>query len=161
MPVRQLLQLLDKHQVPYETIWPSTGVPAPDGSASAPPPSQAVAKTVPVKLDGQLALAVLPACDQLELKRLRVAAGVRHVELANEREVRIRCPESEIGALTPFGGLCGLPVWVAERLAESEEIAIAAGTPTKLIRIAYCDFERVLVTPRIADFSSLQVAAEA
>jgi prolyl-tRNA editing enzyme YbaK/EbsC (Cys-tRNA(Pro) deacylase) len=86
---------------------------------------------------------------------------VRHVELVSEREVTMRCPGSEVVALTPFGGLCGLPVWIAERLAESEQIAFADGTPTKLIRMAYCDLERVLVTPRIADFSSLQVAAEA
>jgi hypothetical protein len=86
MPVRQLLELLDEHQVPYETIRRSPGVPAPDSSASSQLPSQAVAKTVPVKLDGQLALAVLPACDQLELKRLRVAAGcAMSSSLASER----------------------------------------------------------------------------
>jgi hypothetical protein len=56
--------------------------------------------------------------------------------------------------LPPFGQRCGLAVWVAERLAESKEIAFAPGTPTALIRMAYRDFERVLVTPRVANFSS-------
>jgi Ala-tRNA(Pro) deacylase len=160
MPMHQLLELLDEQQVPYATIRQPT-VSALDSRGSAGAPGRAVAKTIPVKLDGQLALAVLAASDRLELKRLRVAAGVRHVELASEREVQTRCPGSGVGALPPFGQLCGLPVRVAERLAESKEIAFAAGAPTKLIRMAYRDFERVLVTPRVADFSFPEGMTEA
>ena len=160
MPVHQLLEWLDEQQIPYATVQQPT-LSALDSHGSAPTPAQAVAKTIPIKLNGQLALAVLPASDRLELKRLGAAAGVGRVDLASEREVQTRYPWSEVGALPPFGQLCGLPVWVAERLAKSKEIAFAAGTPTTLIRMAYRDFERVLVTPRVADFSSSQAAAEA
>jgi Ala-tRNA(Pro) deacylase len=46
-----------------------------------------------------------------------------------------------------------MEVFVADALAEDEEIAFNAGSHTELIRLAYKDFER-LVKPRIVKFSS-------
>ena len=42
-----------------------------------------------------------------------------------------------------------LDVFVADSLAEDEEIAFNAGSHTEVVRLAYQDFER-LVHPRIA-----------
>jgi hypothetical protein len=75
MPAHQLLELLHQRRVPYAIIRRPPAVPAPESAASAPLPGQALAKTIPVMLDGQLALAVLPASDRLDIERLRAAAG--------------------------------------------------------------------------------------
>ena len=54
--------------------------------------------------------------------------------------------------MPPFGNLYGMEVFVAESLAEDEEIAFNAGSHTELIKMAYNDFER-LVKPKIERFS--------
>ena len=148
MPVNKLKEFLDQQQVKYVTISHSPAYTAQEVAASAHIPGKEVAKTVMVKLDGRLAMAVLPASSQVNFERLQHAAGVSQAELASEREFRDRFPECEVGAMPPFGNLYGLEVFVAERLTEDEEIAFNAGTHTELMRLAYKDFDR-LVQPRI------------
>jgi Ala-tRNA(Pro) deacylase len=144
---------LDSHQVKYVTIRHSPAFTAQEIAASAHIPGKQLAKPVIVKLDGTLAMAVLPASDKIDFGRLQAAAGARTVALANEQDFQDRFPECEVGAMPPFGHLYGLDVWVAARLAEDEEIAFNAGDHTELIRMAYRDFDR-LVRPKVGQFSS-------
>jgi Ala-tRNA(Pro) deacylase len=153
MPARSLQTFLDSHQVKYVTIRHSPAFTAQEIAASAHIPGKQLAKTVIVKLDGNLAMAVLPASDTVDVERLQAAAGARTVALANEQDFQDRFPECEVGAMPPFGNLYGLDVWVAARLAEDEEIAFNAGDHTELIRMAYRDFDR-LVQPKVGPFSS-------
>jgi prolyl-tRNA editing enzyme YbaK/EbsC (Cys-tRNA(Pro) deacylase) len=64
-------------------------------------------KTVMVKIDDKMAMAVLPASLKVSFDLLKKAAGASKVELANEREFRNMFPESEVGAMPPFGNLMG------------------------------------------------------
>jgi Ala-tRNA(Pro) deacylase len=153
MPARSLQTFLDSHQVKYVTIPHSPAFTAQEIAASAHIPGKQLAKTVIVKLDGKLAMAVLPASDRVDVERLKAAAGARTVALANEQDFQDRFPECETGAMPPFGNLYGLDVWVAARLAEDEEIAFNAGDHTELMRMAYRDFDR-LVQPTVGSFSS-------
>jgi Ala-tRNA(Pro) deacylase len=153
MPVRSLQTFLDSHQVKYVTIRHSPAFTAQEIVASAHIPGKQLAKPVIVKLDGELAMAVLPASDKIDFERLQAAAGARTVALANEQDFQDQFPECEVGAMPPFGQLYGLDVWVAARLAEDEEIAFNAGDHSELIRMAYRDFDR-LVQPKVGQFSS-------
>ena len=148
MPVKKLQEFLDQQQVKYVTIKHSPAYTAQEVAASAHIPGKEMAKTVMVKLDGRLAMAVLPASSQVDFERLKNAAGVSHAELASEPEFRDTFPECDVGAMPPFGNLYGVEVFVAENLAKDEEIAFNAGTHTELMRLAYKDFGR-LVQPRI------------
>jgi Ala-tRNA(Pro) deacylase len=153
MPARALQTFLDNRQVKYVTIRHSPAFTAQEIAASAHIPGKQLAKTVIVKLDGTLAMAVLPASDTVNVERLKAAAGARTVALATEQDFQDRFPECEVGAMPPFGNLYGLDVWVAARLAEDEQIAFNAGDHTELIRMAYQDFDR-LVQPKVGQFSS-------
>jgi len=110
------------------------------------------AKTVMVKIDGKMAMAVLPASRHIDMGQLKKAADAESVELASEQEFRDMFPGCETGAMPPFGNLYDMPVYVAASLAEDEMIAFNAGSHTELIRMAYADFER-LVQPWIVKFS--------
>jgi Ala-tRNA(Pro) deacylase len=154
MPARALQTFLDSHQVKYVTIRHSPAFTAQEIAASAHIPGKQLAKTVIVKLDGTLAMAVLPASDTVHVERLQAAAGARTVALATEQDFQDRFPECEVGAMPPFGNLYGLDVWVAARLTEDAEIAFNAGDHTELIRMAYRDFDR-LVQPKVGPFSSI------
>lgn len=148
MPVQKLKQFLDSQHVKYVTIRHSPAFTAQEIASSAHIPGRELAKTVMVKVDGTMAMVVLPASHRVDLELVADATGA-NVELAGEREFEQLFPGCEIGAMPPFGNLYGMPVWVARSLTEDEEIAFNAGSHTELIRLAYRDFER-LVSPRVA-----------
>ncbi len=152
MPVTRLKELLDSERVKYVTIGHSAAFTAQEIAASAHIPGKELAKTVMVKIDGKMAMAVLPASCRVNFDLLKKAAGSKNVELASEEEFQGMFPECQPGAMPPFGNLWGLPVYVEESLTEDEAIAFNAGSHTELIRLAYKDFER-LVDPKIASFS--------
>ena len=153
MPVKKLKDFLDNQNIKYVTISHSPTYTAQEIAASAHIPGKVMAKTVMVKIDGKMAMAVLPASCKVDFDLLKKAAGASTVGLASEQEFKNLFPECEIGAMPPFGNLYGIEVFVADALAEDEEIAFNAGSHTELIRLAYKDFER-LVKPRIVKFSS-------
>ncbi len=152
MPTQRLKEFLDSNKVKYVAISHSQAFTAQEIAASAHIPGRQLAKTVMVTLDGDMAMAVLPATDRVDLKLLKKAAGVKKAKLAGEREFKDLFPDCEIGAMPPFGNLYDLEVYVAASLTEGEEIAFNAGSHTELIRMAYADFER-LVRPRIVRLS--------
>lgn len=152
MPLKRLQEFLDNHGVKYVTIRHSRAYTAQEVAQSAHIRGQDLAKTVMVKVDGKMAMAVLPASQKVDLELLREAAGAKKVELAREAEFEERFPGCEPGAMPPFGNLYGMEVFAAQALAADEEIAFNAGSHTELIKMAYKDFER-LVQPRIVTLS--------
>ena len=151
MPVRKLKDFLDSHHVKYVTISHSPAYTAQEIAASAHIPGKELAKTVMVKIDGKMAMAVLPASYKVDFDLLKEVAGASSAELASEEEFKDMFPECEVGAMPPFGNLYEMEVFVAESLAEDEEIAFNAGSHTELIRLTYEDFER-LVKPKVVQF---------
>ncbi len=151
MPVQKLKEFLDQNRVKYVVITHSPAHTAQEIAASAHIPGREMAKTVIVKLDGRMAMAVLPASELIDLDLLADAAFAQRAELADEDEFRDRFPDCELGAMPPFGNLYGMDVYVAEELTQDEEIAFNAGSFTELVRMSYADFAR-LVKPRILRF---------
>ena len=155
MPSRKIIEFLDSEKVKYVSIRHSEAYTAQEVAAAAHIPGKELAKTIMVKLDGTMAMAVLPASFQVDFGRLKDVAGADKVELASEAEFRDLFPQSEVGAMAPFGNLYGMDVYVAAPLTEDNEIAFNAGTHTELIRLAYADFER-LVKPVVGDFAVME-----
>jgi Ala-tRNA(Pro) deacylase len=153
MPVKKLKDFLDKNGVKYVSITHSPAFTAQEIAqeiaASAHIPGKELAKTVMVKLDGEMAMAVLPASFRVDFGLLKKAAGAKKAELAGEDEFKGAFPECELGAMPPFGNLYGMPVYASEALAEDEEIAFNAGSHIELLKLAYKEFER-LVKPTVA-----------
>ena len=153
MHFNKVKAFLDANSVKYVVISHSKAYTAQGIAAVSHISGKELAKTVIVKLDGALAMAVLPASYQVDLRALKRTAGVREAELASEREFKQHFPDCETGAMPPFGNLYGIPVYVDESLTEDREIAFNAGSHYELIKMAYADFER-LVGPEVMNFSS-------
>jgi Ala-tRNA(Pro) deacylase len=152
MPLRKLKEFLDSNNIRYVIIKHPLAYTAQEVAASARIPGKALAKTVMVKIDGKMAMAVLPASYKVDFKLLKEASGAKRVELASEQEFMDMFYECEVGAMPPFGNLYGMEVFVAESLAENEEIVFNAGSHLELIRLSFKDFER-LVKPKRLRFS--------
>jgi Ala-tRNA(Pro) deacylase len=153
MPLTLLRKLFQENGVEFTTIPHSQAFTAQEIAASAHIPGKEMAKTVMVKLDGELAMVVLPATDQLSTSRLADTTGAQEVGVASEDEFADRFPDCEVGAMPPFGTLWGLTVFVDERLREDEQIAFNAGTHTELVKLSYADYER-LENPVVAKLST-------
>lgn len=152
MPVQKLKAFLDEHGVKYVTIKHSRAYTAQEVAASAHIPGQELAKTVIIKLNGTMAMAVLPASYQVDFDLLQEATGAEEIELATEEEFKGLFPDCEAGAMPPFGNLYDMDVFVAASLTEDEAIAFNAGSHTELIKMSYPDFAR-LVDPVVLQFS--------
>jgi len=152
MPAQKLKKFLDDNKVKYVKISHSPTYTAQEIAASAHVPGKEMAKTVIIKVDGKMAMAVLPAPHKVDFKLLKAAIGAKSVELATEQEFADSFPECEPGAMPPFGNLYDMDVYVAEKLAADKEIAFNAGSHTELFRLAYKDFER-LAKPKVVKFA--------
>jgi Ala-tRNA(Pro) deacylase len=153
MPAKKLKEFLDSHQIKYVSLQHSPAYTAQEIAASAHVPGRDMAKTIIVKIDGRMAMAVLPANRKIVLADLREVTGTDQVKFATEAEFKTLFPDCETGAMPPLGNLYGLDVYVAPSLADEAEIAFNAGTHTEIIKMAYADFER-LVQPKIVMFTT-------
>ena len=153
MPVKKLKDFLDKEKIRYVTISHSPAYTAQEIAACAHIPGKELAKTVMVRIEGQMAMLVLPSTRKVVLQELRELLGVEQAKFASEEEFKALFPECEIGAMPPFGNLYGMEVYVAPGLAENEEIVFNAGSHTELMKMAYRDFAR-LVKPQLLAFTT-------
>jgi len=151
MPVKKLKEYLDSQKIEYVTINHSLAYTAQRIAASAHISGKDIAKTIVLKADGQLIMAILPGSCKINLDLLKEALSVGSLEIASEKEFGELFPDCELGAMPPFGNLYSMKVYVAEKLIHDEEIAFNAGSHRELIKLAYKDFER-LVKPIVITF---------
>ncbi len=154
MPLAKIKEFLDTNKVKYVLIQHSPAYTAQEIAASAHITGKELAKTVMIKIEGKIAMAVLPASYKISFDQLKEVLDADDVTLANEQEFMDKFPDCEVGAMPPFGNMYGMDVYVAESLAEDEEIAFNACSHTELIKMRFDDFEE-LVKPIRLRFSAL------
>jgi Ala-tRNA(Pro) deacylase len=152
MSLPTLREFLDSRNIKYLVISHSVAYTAQGIAALVHLSGKRLAKTVIVELDGQLAMAVVPASVHVDLDLLRAASGAQQVEIASELEFQKAFPDCETGAMPPLGNLYGMAVYADASLAEVDEITFNAGTHRELVRMAWADLVR-LVNPKIVNLT--------
>ena len=127
----RLHNYLDQQHSNYSALVHERTVTAHETASAAHVSRQLFAKTVMLKVDGTLAMIVMPAAYRVDLTRLSRALGGRMVELAEEHEFKDAFPDCEVGAMSPFGNLYGIPVFVDSRLAQQAKTGLAIEFPVK------------------------------
>jgi Ala-tRNA(Pro) deacylase len=153
MPIQKLRQFLDAHNVKYIVITHSKAYTSQGIAATAHISGNQLAKTVMLKKDGELCMAVLPASKQVNLSVFAKLTNSQDVSLASERDFRDRFPDCELGAMPPFGNLYGLQVYADPSLARDREIVFNAGSHLELVKLDYADFAK-LVKPTILELAA-------
>jgi Ala-tRNA(Pro) deacylase len=157
MPVSEkLAHFLDQQHVSYVTIPHPRVYTAQEIAASLHVPGQEVAKTVIVRGDEKLFMAVLPATRRVDAALLRKVLGVQHIRFATEAEFEGVFPECEVGAMPPFGNLYQIPVVVDESLRKDREIVFNAGSHSETVKMGFDQFVD-LVKPLFASFTERKV----
>ncbi|MBU8896316.1 hypothetical protein DRW03_27820 [Corallococcus sp. H22C18031201] len=142
---------LQRHQVRFERYAHARAISGQELAATLHVSGWRVAKSVIVKADRRLWIAVVPAAGAVDLEQLGRAIGASHVRLATEAEFRDAFPECEVGAEPPFGELYGFPVAVDERLGMNERVLFRAGSHEEALEMRFQDFA-TLEWPVVASF---------
>ena len=152
MPCPKLKRFLDQNEIKYQLISHPTTYTAQLTAASSHVPPDILAKTVMVIIDGEFAMAVVPAPLRVDLTALHSCIGANTVRLASELEFKEKFADCDAGAMPPFGNLYGMNVYVDEAVAGQKEIAFNSGTHTDTVRMSCADFLRV-VNPTVLKFA--------
>ncbi|ASB49617.1 aminoacyl-tRNA deacylase [Alkalitalea saponilacus] len=152
MPVQVLKNYLDKHGIRYLTISHSKAYTMQKIAALTHISGNEIAKTVMVKVDGKMVMAVLPASTRINFSAFKEYFDATEVRLALESEFKDVFPHCEVGAMPPFGNLWNIPVFVAEKLTRQKNISFNAGNHMELIQMSYKDYDQ-LVQPYVFQYA--------
>ena len=146
--VSRFRKYLDEAGMPYEMIRHERDIHARATAAHTHTPLGEFAKTVFLQIDGEPAIAVVPASREVALSKVRRALEAESVRKAWESEIEEICPGCEVGAAPPFGPLYDVPVYVSLAIARDEEITFNGGDHEHAFRMRFKDYEQ-LVKPRV------------
>lgn len=105
-------------------------------------PPQRVFKTLLVKVDGRLVVAVVPVSGSLVLKALAAAVGGKRAELAEAEEAE-RTTGYVVGGISPLGQRKALPTVVDETASSFETVLVSAGRRGLEVELAPSDLVRL------------------
>jgi Ala-tRNA(Pro) deacylase len=143
MSCERLKTLLNAEDIKYVSIHHSPAYTAQTVAESAHVSGRVLAKPVIVDLDGEMAMAVVPANRRLIVEDLREVTGCERVKLVGENAFKSKFPDCETGAMPPFGNLYGMDTYLAAELGQNHDIAFNGGSHREVIVMAYKDYERI------------------
>ncbi len=132
---KKTINYLDKNKIKYEVVKHKTVFTAYDLAQTLKIKLPEIAKTLLVKIDAGLGLAVLPASTKLDFVKLKKLAKAKKVELPKEGLMKTRL-KIKPGAITPFGQLHKLPVYFDAVLKRQKKILISSGSFQESFRLA-------------------------
>jgi Ala-tRNA(Pro) deacylase len=123
-----IVDYLDGQKVAYEVVEHEPTMTAAAEAQATHRPKHQVAKTVVLQdARGGYVLAIVPASDRLDLRKLRDALDGVVLRLASEDEMAADLPMVEVGATPPVGPMLPRLEVLDARLYEEDRILCAAG----------------------------------
>jgi Ala-tRNA(Pro) deacylase len=120
-------EFLERHGVPYEVVeHERTQTAAAEARAAGMPPAD-VAKTVVLRDQEGVRLAVIPASHRLDMHKVKRELASKGLRLVTEQEMAAEFAEFEVGAVPPFGPLFHALELVDERLLDHDRILCGGG----------------------------------
>lgn len=124
---KKLLSYLDKAKIGYKIVRHKTVYTAYDAAQTLGVKLGEIAKTLVIKADKIYLLAVLPASHKLDLGKLKKVVKAKKIEIAKEG-VMEKIFKIKPGAITPFGQIYKVPVYVDKSMLKVKQITAGAGT---------------------------------
>lgn len=120
-------EFLEREGVPYEVVeHERTQTAAAEARAAGMPPSD-VAKTVVLRDEEGVRLAVVPSSERLDMHKVKLALGSKGLRLVSEQEMAEEFDEFEVGAVPPFGPMFQALELVDQRLLDHDRILCCGG----------------------------------
>jgi Ala-tRNA(Pro) deacylase len=120
-------EFLERAGVPYEVVeHEPTQSAAAEARAAGMPPAD-VAKTVVLRDNEGVRLAVVPASHRLDLHKVKEELGSSGLRLVTEQEMASEFGDFEVGAVPPFGPMLHALELVDKRLLDHDRILCGGG----------------------------------
>lgn len=127
MVPKKLLSYLDKAKIKYKIVRHKTVYTAYDVAQTLGAKLGEIAKTLVVKADKNYFLAILPASHKLDLGKLKKLVKAKKIEIAKEGVMK-KIFKIKPGALSPFGQIYKVPVYIDKGILKAKQIIAGAGT---------------------------------
>jgi Ala-tRNA(Pro) deacylase len=137
---QSLARLLEDRKIPFTSESHPEAFTAQQVAQASHVPGRSFAKSVIVNVDGKIWMAVVPATERVDLRRMQACLGAKKVRLASEAEFAPLFSDCDIGAMPIFGSLYDIPVIVSHEITGNEEVAFTAGTHREIVRIRTSDY---------------------
>ncbi|MBU1146038.1 YbaK/EbsC family protein [Patescibacteria group bacterium] len=124
---KKLLSYLDKSKIGYKIVRHKTVYTAYDAAQTLGVKLGEIAKTLLIKADKNYLLAVLPASHKLDFGKLKKLVKAKKIEIAKEGMMK-KMFKIKPGALSPFGQIYKVPVYVDKGILKAKKIIAGAGT---------------------------------
>jgi len=147
----KIKKLLDENNIEYKTIHHEPVFTSIQAAKVRGTELRQGARALIFSADGKLIQTVTSAQFKVGSRIFKEKYKIKDLVLADKDEIK-KATNCKIGAVSPFGNLFNIPVYVDKSLAENFEIAFNAGTNTDSIKMKYADYIKI-VKPEIGEFS--------
>jgi Ala-tRNA(Pro) deacylase len=140
-------EFLEREGIPFEVVEHERRERAAAAARAAGVPAADVAKTVVLRDNEGVRLAVVPASERVDMHKLKEKLGSKGLRLVTEQEMAEEFGEFEVGAVPPFGPMLQALELVDERLLAHDRILCSGGDhehgvlvdPRDLVRVAQAE----------------------
>ncbi len=149
---RKLKEFLDKSKTPYKLSTHQEVYTAQEVAHSLHIKGQYLVKVVMVRGKDKLYMFALPASHKVNMEKIKTLLKDPAARLATEAEFKGAFPDSDVGAMPPFGNLYNVDLYLDKAVTKDEEIVFQAGSHVETIRMKYKDYEK-LAKPQLVEFA--------
>ena len=149
---RKVAVYLDKSkfsfaQIEHDKVYTAKGL-----AAKLHCSQDSLVKNILVRMDGELAMVLLPASEKIDVQALRAETNIHNLKLLSEREIEEEFPDYDLGEIPPFANLLNCKIYLSDHLLRSETLYFNVGTYTDAIACKTKDYIQ-LEHPKIVNFS--------
>ena len=154
MPIPQkIINFLEKNKVKYEAIQHRIVYTAFDKAATLKVPERIVGKTLVMKMDKKIGLALIPANKVLDKEKFKKMAKAKNVDFIKEAWMKKNLKGLKVGAIPPFGNLWRLLTFIDKSLLNQPKIIINGGDYNFSIKITPASLKKLIPDLVIGNFS--------
>jgi len=124
---KKIINFLEKSKVKYEIIKHKIVYTAYDKTKTLRIPEKIVGKTLILKTNRNLSIALIPANKNLNPQKIKKSAKIKKLDFVSERVIKNKFKGVRVGAVPPFGNLWSIPTFIDKSLIKQPKIIINSG----------------------------------
>jgi Ala-tRNA(Pro) deacylase len=157
MPIPQkLTKFFEKNKFKYIPAKHRTVYTAFDKAATLKVKPNMIGKTLVLKIDKNLAVALIPANKNLDKNKFKKIAKTKKVDFVSERIIKSKLKGVKVGAIPPFGNLWGLTTFIDKFLINQPKIIVNGGDYNWSIKISPAALKKLIPDLMAGTFSKVK-----
>ena len=150
---RMFIDFLEKAKVKYEPIEHRIVYTAFDKAQTLKVSEKMVGKTLILKTDKGIFIALIATNKNLDTNKLKKIAKAKKIGFVSEKVIKNKFKGVKVGAIPPFGNLWGLLTFIDGSLTNQPKIIINGGDHNFSIKISPAAFKKIIPDLIIGNFS--------